>query len=109
MRIAYARREEMTEIDNVHGGASSILFKRLFENDDFQTPWRFIHAAIIPPGGGIGHHRHNNCEEIFVTVDNAAQFTHNGRTARIVGVRPYLCAKENHTLYKPYRPRDSIF
>ena len=37
MRIAYARREEMTEIDNDHGGASSILFKRLFENDDFQN------------------------------------------------------------------------
>ncbi len=46
MRIAYARHEEMTEIDNVHDSADPILFKRLFENEGFQTPWRLIHAAI---------------------------------------------------------------
>ena len=65
MRIAYARHEEMTEIDNVHDSADPILFKRLFENEGFQTPWRLIHAAIIPPDGGIGHHCHNNCEQII--------------------------------------------
>ena len=27
VRIAYARHEEMTEIDNVHGSADPILFK----------------------------------------------------------------------------------
>ena len=26
--------------------ADPILFKRLFENEGFQTPWRLIHAAI---------------------------------------------------------------
>ena len=81
MRIAYARHEEMTEIDNVHGSADPILFKRLFENEGFQTPWRFILAAIIPPDGGIGHHCHNNCEQI---VGGAA-------------VSP--TRKENYTLY----------
>ena len=49
MRIAYARREEMEEISSVHGGAKSILFKSLFGSDDFGTPWRFIHSAILPP------------------------------------------------------------
>jgi len=81
MRISYARREEMEEISSVHGGAKSILFKSLFGSDDFGTPWRFIHSAILLPGGGIGHHRHDNNEEVFVTVDSAAQFTSNGRPA----------------------------
>ncbi len=100
MRIAYARREEMEEISSVHGGAKSILFKSLFGSDDFGTPWRFIHSAILLPGGGIGHHRHDTAEEVFVTVDNAAQFTHNGRTAEIVGGAAVpLRQGESHAIY----------
>jgi mannose-6-phosphate isomerase-like protein (cupin superfamily) len=100
MRIAYARREEMNEIDNVHGGAGPILFTSLFSNTDFETPWWFVHAAIIPPGGGIGHHRHDTCEEVFVTVDNAAQFTHNGRTAEVIGGAAVPLRKgESHAIY----------
>jgi mannose-6-phosphate isomerase-like protein (cupin superfamily) len=100
MRIAYARREEMQEISGVHGGAGSILFKSLFEGDDFGTPWRFIHSAILPPGGGIGHHRHDTAEEVFVTIDNAAQFTHNGRTAEVIGSAAVpLRQGESHAIY----------
>jgi len=83
-----------------HAGAGPILFKSLWEAADFQTPWVFVHAAILLPGGGIGHHRHDNSEEIFVTIDNAAQFTHNGRTAEIVGgaAVPLRCG-ESHAIY----------
>ena len=84
MRIAHVIREEMRE-GLSHDGAAPILFKSLWEAKDFETPWVFVHSCILLPGGGIGHHRHDNSEEIFVTVDNAAQFTHNGRTAEIAG------------------------
>ena len=100
MPIAHARREEMQELSRVHGGANTILFKSLFDKDAFQTPWFFIHAAILLPGGGIGHHRHDDSEEIFVTVDNAAQFTHNGRTAEIAGGASVPArAGESHAVY----------
>jgi mannose-6-phosphate isomerase-like protein (cupin superfamily) len=100
MRIAHARREEMQELDNCHGGAGPILFKSLYEKADFQTPWWFVHSAILLPGGGIGHHRHDNCEEIFVTIDNAAQFTHNGRTTEIVGAAAVPVRRgESHAIY----------
>ena len=85
MPIAHARAEDMQKLAGVHAGAGSILFQSLFANDDFQTPWYFIHAAVLLPGGGIGHHRHDDSEEIFVAVDNASQFTHNGRTAQVEG------------------------
>jgi len=99
MRIAHSIRKEMRE-GLSHEGAGPILFKSLWESADFQTPWLFVHAAILLPGGGIGHHRHDNCEEIFVTIDNAAQFTHNGRTAEIVGgaAVPVRCG-ESHAIY----------
>jgi len=100
MRIAHARREEMKEIDKAHGGAGPILFKSLFEKKDFQSDWWFVHSAYLLPGGGIGHHRHDRCEEIFVTIDNAAQFTHNGRTAQIEGGAAVpLRAGESHAIY----------
>jgi mannose-6-phosphate isomerase-like protein (cupin superfamily) len=90
----------MRELNRVHCGAGPILFKSLWEHDAFQTPWWFMHAAILLPGGGIGHHRHDNCEEIFITVDNAAQFTHNGRTAAIAGGAAVPLRKgESHAIY----------
>lgn len=100
MRIARARREQMAELTGVHGGAGSILFMSLWDAADFDTPWAFVHAAILLPGGGIGHHRHDDSEEIFITVDNASQFTHNGRTAQVEGgaAVPLRCG-ETHAIY----------
>ena len=100
MRIAHARREEMQEIDKAHGGAGPVLFKSLWEKKDFQTDWWFVHSAYLLPGSGIGHHRHDRCEEIFVTIDNAAQFTHNGRTTQVEGGAAVpVRTGESHAIY----------
>ena len=85
MRIARASRDDMSEASGVHGGAGTILFNKLLNRSDFETPFSFVHCAILLPGGGIGYHRHDDGEEIFITVDNASQFTHNGRTAIVEG------------------------
>ena len=74
-----------------------ILIKGLWGEDAFETPWWFVHYAVLPPGGGIGHHRHDECEEMFTILDNAAQFTHNGRTAEVVGGATVPCRKGNPT------------
>jgi len=85
MRIARANRENMAELSGVHGGAGIILFNSLWDRADFETPFAFVHCAILLPGGGIGYHRHDDSEEIFIAVDNVSQFTHNGRTAIVEG------------------------
>ena len=85
MRIANAKREDMRELSGVHAGAGTILFHSLWDRADFETPFAFVHCAVLLPGGGIGYHRHDDSEEIFITVDNASQFSHNGRTAEIEG------------------------
>lgn len=100
MRIAHALPERLQEAKGAHGGAGRLLFQSLWGEDAFQTPWLFVHYAVIPPGGGIGHHRHDECEEMFTILDNAAQFTHNGRTAEIVGGATVPCRKgESHAIY----------
>jgi mannose-6-phosphate isomerase-like protein (cupin superfamily) len=51
----------------------------------------FLDRGVIPaktatrPGGGIGEHYHNYCEEMFVILDGEAQFTIDGRTSTLKG------------------------
>ncbi len=100
MRVARANREGMQKLTGVHGGAGAILFNSLWDRADFETPFAFVHCAILLPGGGIGYHRHDDSEEIFITVDNASQFTHNGRTAIVEGGATVpLRSGEIHAIY----------
>ncbi len=99
MRLVRTPREEM-EPGISHQGAAPRLFKSCFAAADFKTPWHFIHCCVFPPGSGIGHHRHLHAEELFVTVDNAAQFTHNGRTTEVTGAAAVpLRSGESHAIY----------
>lgn len=100
MRIARSADDELRAAVNVHGGAGQLNYDGHWDQDDFETPWFFVHYGSIPPGGGIGHHRHVHCEEMFVTFDNAAQFTHNGRTVQVEGGACVPCRKgESHAIY----------
>ena len=100
MRVATADRGSLEELSDVHGGAGPILFGRLWERADFETPFTFVHGAILLPGGGIGLHRHDDSEEIFIAADNASQFTHNGRTAVVEGAAAVpLRTGETHAIY----------
>ena len=107
MRIAHVRREEMV-LGVSHEGAGPSYFKSCFDSD-LERPWNFIHAVFFPPGSGIGHHTHTHAEEIFVSVDNAMQFTHNGRTAEVVGGAAVpLRSGESHGIYN-HTDRDTLF
>ncbi|MDE0220941.1 MAG: cupin domain-containing protein [Spirochaetaceae bacterium] len=109
MRIVHVRREEMV-LGVSHDGAAASYFKRCFDHDnDLEWPWHFIDSVIFPPGSGIGHHTHTNAEEIFISVDNAMQFTHNGRTAEVVGGAAVpLRSGESHGIYN-HTDQDTLF
>lgn len=99
MRILHTDRETFTE-GLSHGAAKPHLFKRLIDREEFQTDWLFIDAAILVPGSGVGHHRHEGNEELFVTIDNTSQFTHNGRTTQVEGGAAVpLRLGESHAIY----------
>ena len=100
MRIARIADSELKKADSSPGVAGHLNYAGHWAENDFETPWCFVHYGSIPPGGGIGHHRHVNCEEMFVTFDNAAQFTHNGRTVEVEGGACVPCRKgESHAIY----------
>jgi hypothetical protein len=45
----------------------------------------FLHRGVLPPGGGIGEHFHNYCEEMFVILDGEAEYTVDSRASALQG------------------------
>jgi mannose-6-phosphate isomerase-like protein (cupin superfamily) len=57
---------------------------------------------VLHPGGGIGQHFHNHCEEMFVIFDDEAEFTINGRTSLLKGtVGAPDRMGSSHAIYNP--------
>src|SRR5262245_56134935 len=74
----------------------------LFDFHALDTNLYFLHRGIIQPKSGIGHHFHNNCEEMFVIFDGEAQFTIDGRTSRLKGPAGAPCRMgHSHAIYNP--------
>jgi mannose-6-phosphate isomerase-like protein (cupin superfamily) len=69
----------------VHAGAGTMSFTALLDFHSLDTNLQFLHRGVIDPHSGIGHHFHNNCEEMFVILDGEAQFTVDGRTSVLKG------------------------
>ncbi|HXW07430.1 MAG TPA: cupin domain-containing protein [Vicinamibacterales bacterium] len=75
----------------VHAGAGNMAFASLLNRGAIGPHFNFLHRGEIPAGSGIGHHFHNTAEEMFVILNGEAQFTINGRTARLEGPAAVVC------------------
>jgi mannose-6-phosphate isomerase-like protein (cupin superfamily) len=68
-----------------HASAGDMACETLIPGNALTTNLQFMHRCQIMPGGGVGHHFHNQCEEMFVIFDGAAEFTIDGRTSALKG------------------------
>lgn len=84
-RIAHTDPSKYRPSPSVHGGAGKLNFTALLDFHSLDTNLQFLHRGVIEPKSGIGHHFHNNCEEMFVILDGEAQFTVDGRTSLLKG------------------------
>jgi len=101
-RIAHSDSSKYRIAKRVHRGAGELHFTGLFDAQTFSTNFIFLHRGVIPPGGGIGHHFHNHMEEMFVILDNEAQFTIDGRTSVLKGPAGAPCRMgHSHAIYNP--------
>ena len=102
-RIAHTDPSKYRLVKNVHAGADGGLnFMGLFDAYALNTNLIFLHRGVIPPKGGIGHHYHNQMEEMFVILDNEAEFTIDGRTSRLEGPAGAPCRMgRSHGIYNP--------
>src|SRR5713101_5569464 len=101
-RIAHNDPSRYRTAPHIHAGAGQLDFMGLFDAYTLNTNLIFLHRGVIPPKGGIGHHYHNQMEEMFVIFDNEAQFTIDGRTALLAGPAGAPCRMgRSHAIYNP--------
>src|SRR5215472_11567673 len=101
-RIAHTDPAKYRPSPSVHAGAGRLDFMALFDFHALDTNLFFLHRGIIEPKSGIGHHFHNNCEEMFVIFDGEAQFTIDGRTSTLKAPAGAFCREgHSHAIYNP--------
>jgi len=101
-RIAHTDPSRFSMLRSVHGGAGEMGFQTLMDAESLNTNLIFVHRGVLAPKGGIGHHYHNQMEEMFVIFDNEAQFTIDGRTAALRGPASAPCRMgRSHGIYNP--------
>lgn len=90
-RIAHTDTAKYSRHADVHHGGGPMEYMALYDQSgrtakfNLGTNLFFLHRGVIPPGGGIGAHFHNQCEEMFVILDGEAQYTIDGRTSVLKG------------------------
>lgn len=85
---------------NAHGGKGTILYRRLWDRDDFNTNWEFVDHCLLPPGTSIGYHQHNNIEEVYFIVSGTGRVTVNDHTWEVkVGDAIPCTLHDSHGIY----------
>ena len=83
-----------------HESAGDMACMTLVDGRMFSTNLLFLHRCQVMPGGGVGHHFHNHMEEMFTIFNHEAQFTIDGRTARLEGPAGAPCRMgHSHAIY----------
>ncbi|HYI94882.1 MAG TPA: cupin domain-containing protein [Bryobacteraceae bacterium] len=101
-RIAHNDPAKYRQSKSVHGGPGQLSYMSLFGSGDLDTNLFFLHRGVIEPKSGIGHHFHNECEEMFVIFDGEAQFTVDGRTSLLKGpIGAPVRQGHSHAIYNP--------
>jgi mannose-6-phosphate isomerase-like protein (cupin superfamily) len=101
-RVVHNDPSKLREQGNVHRGAGTMAFGGLLGPQDVTTNLVWLHAGKINGKSSIGHHFHNNMEEMFVILTGEAEFTINGRTSLIKAPAIVPCRLTNsHAVYNP--------
>ena len=99
-RIAHTDPAQYHIAKAVHGGAGQMDFMVLLDAHSLDTNLLFLHRGVLEPKSGIGHHFHNQCEEMFVIFDGEAQFTIDGRTSVLKAPAGAICRMgHSHAIY----------
>ncbi|WP_276371673.1 cupin domain-containing protein [Chryseolinea sp. H1M3-3] len=101
-RVVHNDPAKYKELSAVHAGAGKMEFTQLIGRNELSTNFLYLHAGVIHPKSGIGHHFHHNIEEMYVLLNGAAEFTINGRTSTIKAPAIVPCKMgDAHAIYNP--------
>ena len=86
-----------------HGSVGDMACMTLIPGPTMTANLNFVHRCqMMPGGGGVGHHFHNQNEEMFVIFDGEAEFTIDGHTSLLKGtVGAPVRMGHSHAIYNP--------
>src|SRR5215469_4225830 len=90
-RIAHGAGPNYPHHPSVHNGSGPMDYMALYDDRGHAAKFNlgvnlfFLHRGVLPPGGGIGEHFHNYCEEMFVILDGEAEYSIDSRTSVLKG------------------------
>jgi mannose-6-phosphate isomerase-like protein (cupin superfamily) len=97
---ANLERTLLYPVTGAHRGKGTLLFRRLWANDSFKTPWYFVDHCLLPPGTSIGYHQHGDIEEIYSIVSGRGLSTVNGVTWEVKAGDAIPCRlTDSHGIY----------
>ncbi|MEO6910504.1 MAG: cupin domain-containing protein [Edaphobacter sp.] len=100
-RIGHTDPSKYT-VSRSHDSAGDMACELLVPPTAMNVNLNFMHRCQIMPGGGVGHHFHNNTEEMFIVFDGQAEFTVDGRTSVLKGtVGAPVRMGHSHAIYNP--------
>jgi len=108
-RIGHTDIKKARASTDVHGGAGTLYIQTLLDRDAISN-LNFMHHGPLMPKSSIGHHFHNNSEEMFLILDADCQFTVDGHTTALPGPMGVPCQMHQaHAVYNPSnRPADWV-
>ena len=101
-RVVHNDPAKYRELSAVHAGAGKMGFTQIFGRNDLSTNLLYLHAGVIQPKSGIGHHFHHGIEEMYVLLSGEAEFTVNGHTSKLKAPAVVPCKLgDAHGIYNP--------
>src|SRR3954469_12910105 len=107
-RIAHGAGPDYPAHPTVHNGSGPMNYMALFDGRAGSAKFNlgvnlfFLHRGFLPPGGGIGGHFHNYCEEMFVILGGEAECTIDSHTSVLQGPgAPVARLGHSHAITNP--------
>jgi len=69
--------------ENMRGGPGAVTVRHIFKPDEIHAKNRLCARLIIPPGAGIGLHRHDQEDELYVVIGGTGLLDEDGQTTRV--------------------------
>ncbi|MBN2864333.1 MAG: cupin domain-containing protein [Bacteroidales bacterium] len=100
-RIGHTDQDKARPSQKVHDGTGTLYLQTQLNRDAIYC-LNFMHHGPLMPKSSIGHHFHNDTDEMFLILDGDCEFTVNGHTSLLPGPVGVPCPSGNsHAVYNP--------
>ncbi len=89
--VGHVDPDSFISVENFLGGAGTIRYIDILDWEDVSTNFLFLRMTVIPPKSGIGEHRHDETEVMYISLDGPAQFTLDGHMSVLPARAMVLC------------------